>query len=326
MVNIFTLAFIGYGTARTRKEEDALIKQLSNSCGRPIRSPLLHWPEEAGLDYDTLTFPSADGVPLEAWYIPAKNNSNLLLLVNHPIWFSRSGLPAHLEPWRSIGAIGGNDFEVNFIPDYKNLHDAGYNILVYDMRNLGHSGSANSGALSNGIYESRDVIGALRYIRKHRKLSKMKLGLFMRCCGANAAMIAWKKHPEHFKNVLALLMLQPISWRPFNERLLELLNMTHRLDDMEREMQLITSFKFDQMSPIPYADAVNVPTLMVQVHDDMLTKPNDVQTMFDKVNHKDKSLHWIRGTTRRWDGYSYFGTKNPRLLVNWFDKYMKTLK
>ena len=307
---------------RTREEEDALIKQLVASCSRPIRSPLLHWPEEAGLEYESIFFPSQDGVPLEAWYIPAKN-SNLLLLVNHPIWFSRSGLPAHLEPWRSVGAIGGNDFEVNFIPDYKNLHDAGYNILVYDMRNLGHSGAGNTGNLSNGIYESRDVIGALKYIKEHKDLKKMKLSLFMRCCGANACMIAWKKHPEEFKNVLSLIMLQPISWRPFNERLLELLNMTHRLNDMEEEMRLVTSFTFDQMSPIPYADAVNVPTLMVQVHDDMLTRPSDVQAMFDKVNHKEKVLHWIRDSTRRWDGYNYFGTKNPKLMVDWFDKYMK---
>ena len=314
---------ITYGATRTREEEDALIKQLVGSCSRPIRSPLMHWPEEAALEYESVYFPADDGVQLEAWYIPAKGNSNLLLLVNHPIWFSRSGFPAHLEPWRSVGAIGGNDFEVNFIPDYKILHDAGYNILVYDMRNLGHSGSANSGALSNGIYESRDVIGALKYIRKHKQLSHMKLGLFMRCCGANAAMYAWKNHPEQFKNVLALIMLQPISWRPFNERLLELLDMSHRLDDMEEEMRLVTSFTFDQMSPVPCASSVNVPTLMVQVHDDALTKPSDVQSMFDKVNHNDKTLHWIRNSTRRWDGYNYFWQQNPKLMVSWFDKYMK---
>ena len=27
-------------------------------------------------------------------------------------------------------AAGGNDFEVNFIRDYKILHDAGYNVLT----------------------------------------------------------------------------------------------------------------------------------------------------------------------------------------------------
>ena len=46
--------------------------------------------------------------------------------------FSRSGMPTHLEPWHSEWAASGNGFEVNFIPDYKILHDAGYHVLAYD--------------------------------------------------------------------------------------------------------------------------------------------------------------------------------------------------
>jgi pimeloyl-ACP methyl ester carboxylesterase len=34
-------------------------------------------------------------------------------------------------------------FEVNFLPELKHLHDAGYNILTYDLRNHGQSGEAN---------------------------------------------------------------------------------------------------------------------------------------------------------------------------------------
>ena len=58
------------------------------------------------------------------------------------------------------------------------------------------------------------------------------------------------------------------------------------------------------MSPIPYAKNVNVPTFIVQVHDDALTKPSDVQQIFDNVPVNDKKLFWIEGSTRRWDGYN----------------------
>jgi uncharacterized protein len=51
---------------------------------------------------------------------------------------TRSGVPAHLEPWRSAWAASGNGFEVNLVPDYKILHDAGYNVLAYDLRNHGY--------------------------------------------------------------------------------------------------------------------------------------------------------------------------------------------
>jgi uncharacterized protein len=39
-------------------------------------------------------------------------------------------LPAHLEPWKQIGGIGGNDFKVSYMADYKNLDEAGYNVLT----------------------------------------------------------------------------------------------------------------------------------------------------------------------------------------------------
>jgi hypothetical protein len=39
-----------------------------------------------------------------------------------------SGLPGHLAPWTTMFAA----FEVNFLPELKHLHDAGYNILTYD--------------------------------------------------------------------------------------------------------------------------------------------------------------------------------------------------
>jgi predicted SnoaL-like aldol condensation-catalyzing enzyme len=101
------------------------------------------WPTPAGggvrpqdLEYEDVTFPALDGVPLEAWFIPA-GGSDKLIIANHPMGFSRPGIPAHLEPWKSIWALSGNDFEVNLVPDYKILHDAGYNVLAYDLSFIG---------------------------------------------------------------------------------------------------------------------------------------------------------------------------------------------
>ena len=112
---------------------------MADSFGQQLRSPILHWPSEQDLDYEDVTFPALDGVPLEGWFIPARG-SDKLIIANHPMGFSRSGIPAHLEPWKSIWAPSGNDFEVNLVPDYKILHDAGYNVLAYDLRNFGLSG------------------------------------------------------------------------------------------------------------------------------------------------------------------------------------------
>jgi len=106
-----------------------LIQGIVASFRQQPRSPILANPSSVGLAYDDVTFPSEDGVPLEAWFIP-RDGSRKLVIANHPRFFSRYGFPSHLDPWRSMFAAGGNDFEVNFLPEYKILHDAGYNVLA----------------------------------------------------------------------------------------------------------------------------------------------------------------------------------------------------
>ena len=56
-----------------------------------------------------------------------------------------------------MNAGTGNDFEVNLIPDIAILHDAGYHVLAYDLRNFGLSGAANGGLTTSGRFESRDL-------------------------------------------------------------------------------------------------------------------------------------------------------------------------
>ena len=103
-----------------------------------------------------------DGVALEAWFIPA--DSDKLLIVNHPMTCNRYGFPGHLAPWNTM--FGG--FEVNFLPDLKNLHDAGYNILTYDLRNCGMSGTGNNNTSGLGLLECRDVVGSVRYAKSRK--------------------------------------------------------------------------------------------------------------------------------------------------------------
>ena len=144
--------------ALTGDQIDHILAAMADSFGQQLRSPVLHTPAEQDLDYQDITFPALDGVPLEGWFIPAAG-SDQLIIANHPMGFSRSGIPADRQPWRSVWAASGNDFEVNLIPDYKILHDAGYNVLAYDLRNSGLSGAANGGIASSGIFEARDVAG-----------------------------------------------------------------------------------------------------------------------------------------------------------------------
>jgi uncharacterized protein len=122
---------------------DRLLDQTADTFVRQTRAPILHSPAEENLDYEEVTFAALDGAPLEGWFISAAASSRIII-ANHPMGFSRSGIPAHLEPWKSVWSASGNRFEVNLAPHYKVLHDAGYNVLAYDLRNSGPRASAKA--------------------------------------------------------------------------------------------------------------------------------------------------------------------------------------
>jgi uncharacterized protein len=186
-----------------------LVAGLVSAMANPPRSPILRSPAEDGLAFSDVFFPAMDGVTIEGWFIPA--DSDRLIIANHPIWANRQGFPGHLKPYGDAWEASGNAIEVDFMPDYKHLHDAGYNVLAYDLRNFGQSGAGSGGVIGNGIREYRDVIGSLRYVRSRPDLQAMKIGLLSRCCGMNATMVGMAKNPEEFADVRAIVAPQPIS-------------------------------------------------------------------------------------------------------------------
>ncbi|MBU0557754.1 MAG: lysophospholipase [Alphaproteobacteria bacterium] len=285
----------------------------------PARSPILRSPADDGIAFEDIFFPAMDGVTIEGWFIPG--DSDRLIIANHPIWANRYGFPGHLKPYSDAWEASGNNIEVNFMPDYKHLHEAGYNILAYDLRNFGQSAAGSGGVIGNGIREYRDVIGSLRYVRSRSDLKNLKLGLLSRCCGMNATMVAMSKHREEFDDVRAIVAPQPISLSSFYRTILAHMGMSDALPEVAGALRRATSMELKDMDMPQYATAVDVPTLLLQVRDDTLTTPADVQAMFDAMTTDQKDLIWIEGTNRRFDGYNYL-PENPKPMLDWFDRFI----
>jgi hypothetical protein len=299
--------------------DNEALRRFVDGFSSPPRSPVLHWPSECGLEYEDITFPALDGVPIEAWFIPA--HSNKLIIANHPLGFSRSGIPTHLEPWHAAWAPSGNGFEVDLVPDYKILHDAGYNILAYDLRNHGLTSAANGGVVTHGFTEGRDVVGSLKYIRSRPDTHHMAIGLFSRCMGAVSTFAAMTRFPAEFDGVRCIVAPQPITPRYIAERRLAVIGLGDRLDDFNTLLRLRTSVGLERRVPQEWAKNVRVPTFLYQVRGDTLTDPGDVQAMYDNIPVADKKLQWIEGTKARWDGYLEF-QRRPEPMLDWFAKHM----
>lgn len=299
---------------QTQAAFDDFVELWTTGTTAGRRAPVLRRPDEAGLDYEDVTFPSMDGVPLEGWFIPA--DSDRLVIHNHFLPGNRYGYPGHLP---EFGGLGG--FEVNFLPEYKALHDAGYNILAYDLRNHGLSGQGNGGIAGIGLLEYRDVIGSLRYARSRPDTSGMAKVLLSVCLGADSTAVAWDRHPEEFDEIAAMVMLQPVSARPIVENFVAGLGIEDGYEKFERAVHERTGFHLDEQAPAKYVKNIDVPTLVAQVREDTMTRPEDVQSIYDALPVQDKELYWIEGTDRRFDGYNFFGV-HPELPIDWFDKHL----
>ncbi|KAH0054765.1 hypothetical protein KCU60_g24097, partial [Aureobasidium melanogenum] len=81
-------------------------------------------------------------------------------------------------------------------------------------------------------------------------------------------------------------------------------------------------FRLKELTPIPLAKNVTMPTLFAQVRKDVLIDAaKDTQAIFDALSSKEKEMIWIEDTTRRFDGYNYFA-KKPSEMIQWFNKYV----
>ena len=287
---------------------------------RPLRSFIFKTPDEYGMEYQELVIPSDDGVPLEAWYIPAKEKSDKLIIFNHALPMCRSGFPGHLGfPWAGFDAV-----EIDFVIQYKHLTDAGYNVLTYDIRNHGNSSAANGGISGIGNWEWRDCVGVKKWVDAHPELGKMTVGLYSQCMGGNSQYRAIKERPDLFANVKCMVSPMVVSMAAIYDAFSELQGVSQYQELIDLELLRMGGFTMAEMTPHLTAPFVTMPTLIVQVLDDSWTRnPEDGQKTFDLLGSKEKEIFWIEGTTRRFkDGYNWFG-RHPETVLNFLAKYMK---
>ncbi len=292
------------------------------SIVRPLRSFLFKKPDDYGMTgWRNLVIPSDDGVPLEAWYIPAKGGpSDKLVIFNHALPMCRAGFPGHFgEPWSGYDAV-----EIDFVIQYKHLTDAGYNVLTYDIRNHGNSGAANNGLSGIGQWEWRDCVGVKNYVDNHPELGRMKVALYSQCMGGNSQYHAIYQRPDLFENVKCMVSPMVVSMAAIYDAFSDLQGVRQYQELIDLELLKMGAFVAAEMTPHLWAAAVKMPVLMVQVLEDSWTRnPEDAQKTFDLLGSKEKELFWIQGTTRRFkDGYNHFG-RHPEKVLGFLGKYMR---
>lgn len=106
-------------------------------------------PKELSLDFEEVEFKTGDDVLLKGWFIPAEESFKTIIVIH---------------------GHGGSRYEgLRFTSA---LHQAGYNLLLYDSRIFSEG---NKAFASMGYHEQKDVKAAVTYVLSRNKTGKIGL-------------------------------------------------------------------------------------------------------------------------------------------------------
>jgi hypothetical protein len=280
---------------------------------RPDRQPVPKTPRDYGLDFEAVAFRTEDGVELKGWLIPG--TAKKLVIMMHVLGLTKYGSVASYRSLRKM-----YDKEIQFIRTARQLHDSGYSVLMFDMRNHGESGSSpNRGMTSVGLDEHKDAVAALMFVNSRPDLRELPIGFVSFCAGANTTIIALSKRPEVFGNVKCLLLFQPISMEVFIRTYVGRLSAPALAWLLMPAINLFVRLRggrpLGKMSPKPYAKDIKIPTLYVQTIHDPWTQLTDLLSIYE-ATPGEKELFWIEHIRNRMESYCYFEDK-PEKMLDW---------
>jgi pimeloyl-ACP methyl ester carboxylesterase len=161
----------------------AVSAYAAERISRPVRYPLTDPPGNYGLDFEDATFTSSvDKIPLRGWYIGVPGDRAIVMA------HGRNGI-----------RDGGGATEIASL-----LVKHGCSVLMFDFRAHGTSGGKRYGM---GVWETRDIEGALDFLRRR---GAKRIGVYATSMGASTALLAAPDHPE----IVAILADSPFANLP----------------------------------------------------------------------------------------------------------------
>lgn len=304
-----------------------LVNQIVKMRVAPERLSNPKNPSDYGMKYSDVNIVTADNVRLSAWEIKSPQPSDVTVIVNHPLTTTRYGSEKGLD-----------GVSAEFLPMIKHLHEANYNVIMYDHRGQGDSdggiGSKSKGSdapVGAGVTEWQDVSASLRYVLDHSDFSDDEIIFLSQCMGANATFLAWKKEPELFDNpqIKGLIANQPTLSYEMTDRFIREKTGLDLVDKVLAKQK--ADFGFGFAEALEYVPSLTVPVLYAQVEKDVYTfnqetGRNDIVDIM-AATPTENDIVWIGpnqdipfGNGLRFDAYQFFNL-NPEPILEFVSKY-----
>ncbi|MFC2036455.1 alpha/beta hydrolase [Chloroflexota bacterium] len=279
------------------------------------RQPVVRTPHEYGMSYEDIEFRSADGLSIKGWFIPAPSSrTDKVIVLTHPMPMNRHGFLAKHQGFPPMFKT-----DVDLLRTMHALHQAGYPVLAFDLRNHGES---DSGITGNGMSEYQDVLGAVDYINNRPDLGVQEIGFVCFCMGAASTMVALSKGKDQIKNARFLVAIQPVTSSVFFRCYLKDIYTSLSLfliPIVNRIVQWQGGYAFEEMTPGRFAKDIDIPTFYVQSKEDPWTELSDIQSFYDATPAA-KELWLIEGKMRRFEAYNYVG-EHPEKILAFIEKH-----
>jgi pimeloyl-ACP methyl ester carboxylesterase len=279
----------------------------------PPRAKQWKTPSDEGWDYQEVYFEASDGVPISAWFIPAPGNgSQPAVVIVHGWTWNRLGT----APGDMLARIAGSS-GAELLRPAGALHEAGYHVMMLDLRNHGHSGA--SPTVTFGKHEAKDLLGAVSFLREREDVDRDRIGVLGYSMGANTVLFACAETED----IKAAIAVQPV--RPFA--------FAHRLADgllgplggvalsVARKLYYNAGGPlWETTDPAIVADLVSPTAIMyLQGNGDPWGDVPNVRRLYE-MGHEPKMLE-IVPSTDRYGGYLYLGD-HPELMLRFFEKHL----
>ena len=290
-------------------------KAISNLMIKPGKAPVFETPNEFGLEYEDVTFEAKDGVTLSGWIV--KGSSDKVIIQSHfGVQCSRCGFTQEGKGMMK-NSLWTSD--IHFLNQAKYLVEAGYSVLMYDLRNHGESGQGTSEWITWGQDERKDVWGAVNYISNHPTYKDASIGLLSICMGAASTTFAYglENNMKEFSNVKSMIAVQPLTYDYF----VKAMGLPGFLINSGNKVNEHRGVNLTGDSFLPYAKNLTMPVLVIQNQNDPMTNMEMVKQYYNDIQ-TEKEILWLDLKKKRGAAYDWLG-KNPEKILGWFKKYVK---
>ena len=282
---------------------------------KPGKSPVFETPADFSLPYEDVTFETSDGVTLSGWLLPG--SSNKVIIQSHfGVQCSRCGFTQEGKGMMK-NVLWTSD--IHFLNQAKYLVEAGYSVLMYDLRNHGESGTGSNPWITWGLEERKDVVAAVNFVSNHPDLDNPSIGLLSICMGGGSSTFAFGMEEEmrSNNNLKSMIIIQPLTYDYFVKAMGMpgfLVDSGNKYNKNNRGVDL-TGDSF-----LPYVKDVSVPTLVIQNQNDPMTNMDMVKQYYNDLT-VEKDILWLDLAKKRGAAYAWLG-ETPEPILDWFSKYV----